>query len=78
MNTKTVSRGVQSKQEVFKKSSFSDDYGKHCVGVCINESGVYVVNTNESDGPILTFTYDEWHAFVRGVKNNEFDIHIDR
>jgi hypothetical protein len=26
------------------------------------------------DGPKLIFTPDEWHAFVAGVKDGEFDL----
>lgn len=26
------------------------------------------------DSPILTFTYAEWDAFIKGVKDGEFDL----
>ncbi|MCL4537509.1 MAG: DUF397 domain-containing protein [Nitrospirae bacterium] len=74
MNTKIVTRIVNGNVEKFKKSSFSGDYGKHCLGVCLKESSVYVINTNDSNGHVLTFTAEEWDAFLKGVKNGEFDM----
>jgi hypothetical protein len=32
-----------------------------------------VRNSRNSGGPVLTFTPDEWHAFLGGVRNGEFD-----
>ena len=56
----------------FRKSSFSGP-GHNCVGVSITEKNVSVVNT-KTKREIVTFTHDEWKAFVDGVKNNEFEI----
>jgi hypothetical protein len=57
----------------FRKSSFSDT-GKSCVGVHIAEGEILVINTNKPNVPMLRFTFAEWDAFIKGVKNNEFDI----
>jgi Domain of unknown function (DUF397) len=34
---------------------------------------VVVRDSKNPDGPALTFTPDEWAAFVAGAKNGEFD-----
>jgi hypothetical protein len=34
---------------------------------------VGVRHSKDTLGPILRFTPDEWHAFVGGVRNGEFD-----
>jgi len=32
-----------------------------------------VRNSRDSAGPVLRFTPAEWHAFLGGVRNGEFD-----
>jgi len=56
----------------FRKSTFS---GKqhNCVGVSMNEDSVLVVNT-KTKKEIVSFTHDEWKAFIAGVKNDEFEL----
>ena len=56
----------------FVKSSFSmrDD---RCVAVSIQDSTVLVTNSKERT-TIVTFTHDEWSAFIDGVKSGEFDL----
>ena len=55
------------------KSSLS--YANHnCVEVASlpgNEIGVR--NSRDAEGAVLRFTSDEWHAFLGGVRNGEFD-----
>jgi len=34
---------------------------------------VGVRDSKDSEGPVLRFTPDEWHAFLGGVRNGEFD-----
>jgi len=55
------------------KSSLSFANG-NCVEVA-NLSGdeIGVRNSRDSEGPVLRFTPDEWHAFLGGVRNGEFD-----
>ena len=55
-------------------SSFCHSGG--CVGVVDlpNGVGVRVLNTTDPGGPTVTFTADEWAAFVAGVKAGEFDL----
>lgn len=55
------------------KSSLSYANG-NCVEVASLSGGeVGVRNSRESGGPVLRFTPDEWHAFIGGVRNGEFD-----
>jgi hypothetical protein len=55
------------------KSSLSFANG-NCVEVAILPGGeVGVRNSRNSAGPVLRFTADEWHAFLGGVRNGEFD-----
>jgi len=35
---------------------------------------VHVRHSNDRTGPQLSFTESEWVAFVRGVKDDEFDL----
>ncbi|GAA3218086.1 hypothetical protein GCM10017691_00600 [Pseudonocardia petroleophila] len=57
----------------FKKSSFCS------VGTCVEvaidpERGVRVRDAKLTDGPELSFTPDEWAAFLLGVRAGEFDL----
>ena len=55
------------------KSSLSYANG-NCVEVASLPGGeVGVRNSRNSAGPVLTFTSDEWRAFLGGVRNGEFD-----
>jgi hypothetical protein len=55
------------------KSSLSFANG-NCVEVAGLPGGeIGVRNSRESEGAILRFTSDEWHAFLGGVRNGEFD-----
>jgi len=61
------------KGRLFKKSSFSKD-DRYCVGVHVDRDKIYVTNTNSREGVMCCFTAEEWRAFVKGVKNDEFDV----
>jgi hypothetical protein len=55
------------------KSSLSFSNGA-CVEVAsLADGGVGVRNSRHSEGPVLEFTPDEWHAFLGGARNGEFD-----
>ena len=55
------------------KSSLSFSNG-NCVEVASLPDGeIGVRNSRDSEGPVLRFTSDEWHAFLGGVRNGEFD-----
>jgi uncharacterized protein DUF397 len=67
--------GEQQMQEgpVWVKSSLS--YANHnCVEVADLGNGVTGVrNSRDREGTVLRFTPDEWHAFMGGIRNGEFD-----
>ena len=55
------------------KSSLSYANG-NCVEVASLPGGkIGIRNSRDSAGPVLRFTPDEWHAFLGGVRNGEFD-----
>jgi hypothetical protein len=46
-----------------------------CVGIgMLADGSVVVADTKVAGGPTLTFTPEEWNAFVAGVKASEFDL----
>jgi hypothetical protein len=55
------------------KSSLSFANG-NCVEVSDLPGGaIGVRNSRDSEGAVLRFTPDEWHAFLGGVRKGEFD-----
>ena len=54
------------------KSSLSFS-NSNCVEVADGGSTVLVRDSKNPGGPVLRFTPDEWSAFLRGVRNGEFD-----
>ena len=68
----------------WRKSSYSGGNGGACVEVTVvpgsKEGSDYVITMRDSkdpDGPVLTFTPDEWKAFTLGVQDGEFDVEDD-
>ncbi|MEV0352958.1 DUF397 domain-containing protein [Nonomuraea sp. NPDC050680] len=59
---------------VWRKSSRSGSNGGQCVEVASNIPGIVAVrDSKDRGGPVLTFTPDEWRAFLGGAKDGEFD-----
>ncbi len=57
----------------FRTSSFCHASG--CVAVAVLADGSIAVRDHKVEGgPVLTFTAEEWDAFVAGVKNGKFDV----
>ncbi|HUC26339.1 MAG TPA: DUF397 domain-containing protein [Streptosporangiaceae bacterium] len=55
------------------KSSFSFANG-NCVEVAsLNGGTVGVRDSQNAEGLVLRFSQPEWHAFLGGVRNGEFD-----
>jgi hypothetical protein len=55
------------------KSSFSFS-NSNCVEVAsLPNGGVGVRDSKDPSGPVLRFTPGEWHAFLGGAQNGEFD-----
>jgi Domain of unknown function (DUF397) len=65
--------GGPSSGPYWVKSSLS-----YCNGNCVEvaglpDGGIGVRNSRDTGGPVLRFTPGEWHAFLGGVRNGEFD-----
>lgn len=64
---------LMSPKAVFKKSSLCTQGA--CVEVALLSDNLVTLRDSKStNGPTLTFSSEEWRAFVGGVKNNEFDV----
>jgi len=55
------------------KSSKSNDH-ELCVEVAFSDKGVLLRDSKNVSIAPLSFTTDEWNAFIGGAKNNEFDL----
>jgi len=65
---KTLGSGLK-----WVKSSLSFANG-NCVEVASLPDGqIGVRNSRDAEGAVLRFTSDEWHAFIGGAHNGEFD-----
>lgn len=58
---------------IFRRSSFCTDGGS-CVEVRIGVDGISVRDSKDDAATPLHFDAAEWSAFLKGVKNGEFDI----
>jgi hypothetical protein len=49
--------------------------GGNCVQVASTGDGLVVLigDSKNADGPVLSYTRDEWVAFLEGAKNGDFD-----
>lgn len=56
----------------WRKSSFCDT-GISCAEVACEHERYLIRNSNDPD-VVLSFTKDEWKAFVYGVEAGEFDV----
>jgi predicted secreted Zn-dependent protease len=46
----------------------------NCVEVRVSGSSIVVRDSKSPAGPVLSFTADEWRAFVVGVRDGEFEL----
>lgn len=66
--------GFRPQSEDWKRSSFCEASGCVEVGAMRAEEHDLVLVRDTLGGPILTFTQEEWGAFIAGVKAGEFDL----
>ncbi len=45
----------------------------NCVQVRSDDNMIVIGNSRFPDGPFLSYTWDEWAAFLDGAKKGEFD-----
>lgn len=58
----------------WRKSSYSGNSG-NCVELRASRAGsVFVRDSRQVPGLVLTVRSDQWGAFVRGVKRGEFNL----
>lgn len=65
--------GFEVRDKDFVKSRWSKNNPKTCVMVAIKPEGVAVRDSKDAGKSTLFFTHDEWTAFVKGVKDGEFN-----
>jgi hypothetical protein len=63
--------GVDLSHAEWHKSSHSNASG--CVEVARVGGYIAVRDSKDRQGPALVFTPTEWHAFLQGVRDDEFD-----
>ncbi|MGC4835214.1 DUF397 domain-containing protein [Micromonospora vinacea] len=56
---------------VWRKSTRSGDNGGDCVEVATNLPGVVAVrDSKDHSGPVLTFSSEDWSAFITATKGS--------
>jgi len=73
MARRAAKRPGESSGSYWVKSSFSFSNG-NCIEVANLYGGaVGIRDSKDAKGLVLRFTHPEWHAFLGGVRNGEFD-----
>lgn len=60
-------------QDDWQKSSFCNPCYNNCVEVRLTGDAIEVRDSKNPGAGTLTFTGDEWTAFIAGAKAGEFD-----
>jgi hypothetical protein len=63
---------LQQNALTWRKSTRSGAAG-HCVEIASEASVVFVRDSKDVAGPILTFAAPGWGEFIAGVRNGDFD-----
>ncbi len=59
----------------WRKSSYSTDNGGTCVEVAVAAEPLYLVrDSKDPEGPRLSFSPQQWGAFIVGVKEGDFAL----
>jgi Domain of unknown function (DUF397) len=48
--------------------------GNNCMEIAFVDNRIAMRDSKDEQGPVLMFASSEWHAFLRGVRNGEFDL----
>ncbi|MEA2492197.1 MAG: hypothetical protein QOJ29_108 [Thermoleophilaceae bacterium] len=58
----------------WQTSSYSQSGGECVQAAFLPDGGVALRHSNDPDGSVLIYTRGEWHAFLKGAKDGEFDL----
>jgi hypothetical protein len=47
--------------------------GGHCVRVAAHGDKIIIGSSRHLDGPVITYSCDEWTTFLEGVRQGDFD-----
>lgn len=47
--------------------------GGHCVMVAAQDDQIVIGSSKHRDGPIISYSREEWAAFVEGIRQGDFD-----
>ncbi|OJI08902.1 MAG: hypothetical protein COV08_02715 [Candidatus Vogelbacteria bacterium CG10_big_fil_rev_8_21_14_0_10_49_38] len=68
-------RGQKVDDQGFATSSITFITNRRtCVSAKIGSDAVLIRNTEDPQEKTLSFSHEEWRAFIHGVKQNEFDL----
>ena len=66
---------MDARRSEWRKSSYSNGNGGHCVQVARNLPGAVAVrDSKDPDGPRLAFRPEQWQSFATQVKVGRFDL----
>jgi len=63
----------KSADGVWRKSKASNATGE-CLEVAFGDKAVLIRHSQDPSGPVLSFSYSEWKAFLAGARSGEFDL----
>jgi hypothetical protein len=73
MAVKAPAETTTGRYGVFRSSSYCN--GGSCVAVAMSADGAVLVRDQKDTAQQpLAFTRSEWVAFIKGVRNSEFDV----
>lgn len=64
----------KNKDGFFVATGSPGSWNDTCVAVKIEGDTIFVKDTKKENSPILEFNHEEWEVFIKGVKNNEFNL----
>lgn len=58
----------------WRKSSFCNNATCLEIAISSEREDIFIRDSRDLDGPILQVSQEDWRAFVKGVRNLEFDL----